>query len=544
MKRKISLALVSVLVLLAFTPASEPYFEIAKNLDIFTNTFREVNAFYVDEVDPKSLAENGIEAMLESLDPYTDYIPEEDKEAFSILTTGQYAGIGALFSTLNNKNVVTHPYENFPAHRAGMKVGDELIAIDGKNVRGKPTRETSLLLKGNPRSEVTVTVDRQGKEFTFRMSREQIKINNVTYRGMLEKDMGYIRLEEFTPGAAREVEAAFQYLKQQGATRVILDLRDNPGGLLYEAVNIVNLFIPKGKEVVSTRGKVSEWTKSYATLNPPVDLVTPLAILVDEGSASASEIVAGALQDYDRAVLVGQRTYGKGLVQTPRQLPYGAQVKITTARYYIPSGRCIQARDYTHRAQDGSVSKIADSLKHPFKTANGRTVFDGGGLDPDHVVSREPYGSALIQLAQSGLIFEYASKYCFEHPEPMSFVNFKLSDTDYGDFDTWLKMRKFVFATSLEKQVDELTEKAKDQRVLADVQPTLQSMKNKIADNHAGYLNRFRDEIQPMLEEEIGFHYALHRGRTEVSFDHDPALLDARRILADDAAYRKLLSPR
>lgn len=544
MKKKLSITAVALIALLAFTPAAEPYFEIAKNLDIFTTMFREVNTFYVDEVDPQSLTQSGIEGMLESLDPYTTYIPEEEKEAFNIQTTGQYAGIGALISTLNNKNIVTHPYEGFPAYRAGIKVGDEITSVDGKSVRGKTTRETSTLLKGLPQSEVTVSIDRQGKEFSFKVSREQIKINNVTYRGMLENGIGYIRMEEFTPGASAEIESAVHWLKQQGAKSLILDLRDNPGGLLYEAVNIVNLFVPKGKEVVSTKGKVADWNKSYATLNQPIDLQTPLIVLVDGGSASASEIVAGSLQDYDRAVLIGQKTYGKGLVQTTRQLSYGAQVKITTARYYIPSGRCIQARDYSHRERDGSVKRIPDSLKHPFKTARGRTVFDGGGLDPDVPVSQEPYGSALIQLAQSGLIFEYASKYCFEHPQPASFTTFSISDADYQAFDRWLKTKKFVYSTELEKQVDGLIEKAKENSYQSDLQPALLAMKGKIAENHAGFMTRFRDEIQPLLEEQIGFHYTLHRGRVEASFDHDKTLLEAKRILADAKAYENLLQPR
>lgn len=543
MKRKLSIAAALSVLLVAFAPGAEPYFEIAKNLDIFTNMFREVNAFYVDEVNPQALAESGIEGMLESLDPYTDYIPEEDKEAFRIQTTGQYVGIGALISTLNNKNVVTHPYENFSAHKAGMKVGDEIIAVDGKDVRGKTTRETSNLLKGNPQSEVSVTVDRQGKELTFKLNREQIKINNVTYHGMVSDGLGYIRLEEFTPGASKEIESAVLSLKKQGAARLILDLRDNPGGLLYEAINIVNLFIPKGKEVVSTRGKVADWNKSYSTLNQPIDPQIPLVVLVDGGSASASEIVAGALQDYDRAVLVGERTYGKGLVQTTRQLSYGAQVKITTAHYYIPSGRCIQSRDFSHREKDGSVRKIADSLKHAFKTASGRTVLDGGGLDPDVLVHIEPYGSAPIQLAQSGLIFEYANKFCFENPAPVSFVNFSLSDAQYKAFEDWIKARKFVYSTDLEKQVDGLLADARTSRYAAELQAPLLAVKGKVADNHAGYMKRFRDEIQPLLEEEIGFHYALHRGRVEASFDHDVALLEGKKILNDDNAYRKLLQP-
>ncbi len=543
MKRKISLAVVAATVLLAFTPAADPYFEIAKNLDIFTTLFREVNAYYVDEVNPKPLVQTGIVGMLETLDPYTDFIPEEDLEAFSIQTTGQYAGIGALITTLNNRNIVTHPYENFPAHRAGMRVGDEVVGVDGKNVRGKTTRETSLLLKGSPRSEVTVTIDRQGKEISFKLMRELIKINNVTYQGMLDNQIGYIRMEEFTPGAAREVENALNSLRHQGARRYILDLRDNPGGLMYEAINIVNLFIPKGKEVVSTKGKVREWNKSYATLNAPLDLETPLVVLIDGGSASASEIVAGALQDYDRAVLIGQKTFGKGLVQTTRQLPYKAQVKITTARYHIPSGRCIQAIDYTHRREDGTVQKFADSLKQAFKTLHGRTVYDGGGLDPDIVVTRAPYGSALIQLAQSGLLFEYATAYCAEHTPPASFINFSLSDTEFTSFDSWLKGRKFVYTTDLETQVANMLDESKANPHAEDLKPTLQTMKGKISDNHAGYLIRFRDEIQPLLEEEIGFHMALHRGRVEASFDHDKELLEAKRILSDDAAYRKILQP-
>jgi carboxyl-terminal processing protease len=541
MKRKISLAAASTLLLLAFTPAAEPYFEIAKNLDIFTTMFREVNALYVDEVNPQSLTQSGIQGMLESLDPYTDFISEDDKEAFSIQTTGQYAGIGALITTLNNRNIVTHPYENFPAHRAGIKVGDEIIAIDGKNVRGKTTRETSVLLKGNPKSDVSVTIDRQGKELSFKLSREQIKINNVTYRGLLGGGIGYVRLEEFTPGASNEMETAVVWLKQQGATSLILDLRGNSGGLLYEAVNIVNLFIPKGKEVVATKGKVREWNKRYATLNSPVDLQSPVVVLVDGGSASAAEIVAGALQDYDRAVLVGQRTYGKGLVQTTRQVSYGAQVKITVARYYTPSGRCIQALDYSHRDRDGSVKKIADSLKHPFKTAGGRTVYDGGGLDPDVALNREPYGPALLQLSQSGLIFEYAITYCAEHPEPESFMNFSLPDAEYNAFDAWLKSKNFVYSTDLEKHIDGLLTQANESRLQSELQGPLQMMKGKITEYHAGYMTRFRDEILPILEEEIGFHYALHRGRVEASFDHDPTLQEARRILADNLAYRKLL---
>src|SRR6478752_3565470 len=403
------LGLIAVMVVaLAFSFPGERYFDIAKSLDIFATLFKEVNAYYVDDVDPKKLISTGISGMLESLDPYTDYIPEEDLEAFSIQTTGQYAGIGALIGVVNKKIVVTNPYEGFPAYNAGVRVGDELISVDGKNVQGKATSETSALLKGKPKTEVELVLRREGKkdDLHFKIVRDKIKVSNVVYQGIVEGDIGYLKLDDFTPGAGKEVEEAVIKLKEKGAKKIILDLRDNPGGLLYEAVNIVNVFIPKGLEVVATKGKVQDGNKSYVTLNNPIDTEIPLAVLTSNGSASASEIVAGALQDYDRAVLVGQKTFGKGLVQTTRQLAYKAQLKVTTAKYYIPSGRCIQALDYTHRKKDGTVEKFADSLKSEFKTKGGRKVFDGGGLDPDVLVKSEFLGSVTEELINSGLIFE------------------------------------------------------------------------------------------------------------------------------------------
>lgn len=541
MKTRISLAILVSLALLAFTPPAEKYFDIAKNLDLFTTLFRELNAYYVDEIDPKSVIHTGINGMVESLDPYTEFIPEEDLETFTIQTTGQYAGVGALIGTINGKNVVTHPYENFPAHRAGIRVGDEIISVDGKNVKGKSTFDISSLLKGGLRSDVTLLIRRLDKEYTFNLTREQIKISNIAYEGIIAKETGYIKLEDFTPGAAKEVEDAVVSLKKQGATRLILDLRDNPGGLLYEAVNLVNLFIPKGQPVVETRGKLREWNKSYVTLNPPLDLNIPLVILVSGGSASASEIVAGALQDYDRAALVGEKTFGKGLVQTTRQLGYRSQLKVTTAKYYIPSGRCIQALDYTHRKKDGTVQKVEDSLKVAFKTKNGRTVYDGGGLDPDFPVHRQPYGSAVLELSVSGMFFDYATRYCQLHPQLKVGPDFKLSDAEYQAFGQWLTEKKFVYTTTLEKDVDKLISEARQARRYEELQGGLQSIKRKVADHHAGFMTRFRDEIQPLLEEEIGFHTGLRHGRVEVSLDHDPDLLEAKRILATGASVPSIL---
>lgn len=544
MKRKISLVIVVVSLagIFAFTPGDK-YFDIARNLDIFATLFKEVNTYYVDEVEPQKLIETGIRGMLESLDPYTDYIPEEDLEAFSIQTTGQYAGIGALIGVINKKTVVTHPYENFPAQRAGLHVGDEFISIDGKNIKGKPTHEVSLLLKGNPKSDVVIVVSRQGKELNFTVAREKIKILNIAYQGIIDSDIGYIKLDDFTPGAAREVEEAMTSLKHKGATKIIIDLRDNPGGLLYEAINIVNLFIPKGKEVVATKGKVQDWNKSYTSLNNPADTEIPLAILTSGGSASASEIVAGALQDYDRAVLIGQKTFGKGLVQTTRPLAYNAQLKVTTAKYYIPSGRCIQAIDYTHRKNDGTVEKFADSLKTAFKTKSGRVVYDGAGVDPDIPVTTETVGSAVAELIRSGMIFNFATLYCNTHSVVTDFQKFQLSDQDYHQFETWLKEQRFVYTTELEKQAEKLVTTAKNERYYNELESNLNILQSNIEQNHTQYLLRFRNEIQHILEEEIAFHYALNKGKSEASFSRDKEIKEAKIILHDTQAYHKLLLP-
>jgi carboxyl-terminal processing protease len=541
----VAIVLVALGAFLAFRAPGERYFEIAKSLDIFATLFKEVNAYYVDDVNPKKLVETGINEMLDQLDPYTDYIPEEDLEAFSIQTTGQYAGVGALIGVVNKKTVITNPYIGFPAERGGMRVGDEIISVDGKNVQGKSTSDVSTLLKGKPNTEVEIEVKRWGKKdnLKFKLIREKIKITNITYHGMLDAETAYIKLDEFTPGAGKEVEEAFIKLKKQGAKRLIIDLRDNPGGSLYEAVNIANAFIPKGKEVVSTRGKVQDWNKSYTTLNNPIDTEIPLAILTSGGSASASEIVAGSLQDYDRAILVGQKTFGKGLVQTTRQLAYNAQLKVTTAKYYIPSGRCIQALDYEHRKTDGTVEKYADSLKREFKTANGRKVFDGAGLDPDVFINSDPYSIALIELASSGLLFEYASRYCGEHEAPADLRNFRLSDMEYQKFLTWLKEQKFSFESETDKRTEDLIATAKRERYYDELQSSLKELKVKMDQNKSTALLKFKPEVSAILEEEIAFHYRLAKGQVEVSMDRDPEILEAKRILANPSEYKKLLSP-
>jgi carboxyl-terminal processing protease len=532
-----------VVALFAFRSPAEKYFEVAKSLDIFATLFKEVNTYYVDEVEPQKLIRKGIDGMLESLDPYTDYIPEDEMESFRITTTGQYGGVGAMIGIVNKKTVITHPYQNFPAQKVGIRVGDEIVAVDGKNVQGKSTSEISTLLKGQPKTDVEVRVKRYGntEDIVFKIKRERISVSNVTYYGLIDGDIAYIKLDDFTPGAAREVSEALTELKAKGARKLILDLSENPGGLLHEAVNVVSLFIPKGMEVVSTRGKVAEWNKVYKTLNTPVDTEMPIVVLTSEGSASASEIVAGSLQDYDRAILVGQKTFGKGLVQTTRPLSYNSQLKVTTAKYYIPSGRCIQELDYSHRKDDGTVEKFADSLKHEFKTKNGRKVYDGGGLDPDISVEESYLGTVTLALINAQLIFEYASKYCAEHPAQPDLKAFKFSDKDYQDFMTWLNENKFSYTTPLEKSTLDLMLAAKKDSYYSDLKNELEALKAKIENNKTSDLLRFKDQITSYLEEQIAFHYSLSQGQAQISLSRDQEIIEAKKVLTEIANYKKLL---
>ncbi len=528
----------------AFRAPAEKYFDIAKSLDIYATLFKEVNAYYVDEIEPQKLVRKSIDGMLESLDPYTDYIPEDEIESFRITTTGQYGGIGALINIINKKTVITHPYANFPAYKMGLKVGDEIISVDGKNVKGKSTSEISSLLKGQPKTEVEVKVHRYGvkDELVFKIRREKINVTNLTYYGMIDEETGFMKLDDFTPGASREVAEAVNRLKERGAKRLILDLRDNPGGLLHEAINIVSLFIPKGQEVVATKGKVQEWNKVYNTLNNPIDTEIPLAILVSEGSASASEIVAGALQDYDRAVLIGKKTFGKGLVQTTRPLAYNSQLKVTTAKYHIPSGRCIQALDYTHRKADGTVDRFADSLKNSFKTENGRIVYDGGGLDPDIVVENSYRGTVTTGLISSGLIFEYATRYCAENPQKPDLKNFSLSDEEYEKFMAFTRESKFSYSTPLEKNTRQLIESARQEKYFEELEPHLNALKARVESGKNDDLTRFRAEIRQVLEEQIAFHYGLSEGQAQASLKRDSAVVRAREVLKNSAAYLQILS--
>jgi carboxyl-terminal processing protease len=545
-KNKILIPVVLLLMtgLFAFVRPGDDYFQIARSLDIFATLFKEINSYYVDEVDPERLIGNATEGILESLDPYTVFIPAEAAESFSIQTTGQYAGIGALVTSIEKKIYISQPYEGFPAYQAGIRVGDQIVSVGGKPVNGNSTTDVTTLLKGPPDTEVELVVRRQGvkEDIPLRLTRKRIKVKSVAWSGLMNPTTGYIQVSEFNAGTGREVEAAFRALREKGITSLILDLRDNPGGLLYEAVNVANLFLPKGKEVVSTRGKMQDSNKIYSTLNEPLDTTMPMVVLVSGGSASASEIVAGALQDYDRAVLVGQKTFGKGLVQITRPLPYDAQIKLTTARYYIPSGRCIQALDYSKRDSDGLATRTADSLKMEFKTAGGRKVYDGGGLDPDLKVTGSVPVELLTSLYSGGHVFMYAREYCAAHPAPADWSAFRLTPADLEVFRGWLAKRNFQFETVMEQELREFEVIAKKNQAWTELGPAVSTMRNKISSGKNSVFSQHQSFLISLLEQEIAFHYKLDEGRAGVSFGRDPALNEAGKLLADASAFKKILS--
>jgi len=536
--------LLAAIFIVAATKPGERYFLIAKNLDIFATLFKEVNAYYVDEVEPDQLIRTGIDSMLSSLDPYTNYIPEEDIESFRTMTTGQYAGIGALIGKVKKRVLITMPYEGFAAYKAGLKVGDELLQVDGVDVSGKSTADISGLLKGPVHTDVEVTIKRYGIEEPLKITitRENITVNNVPYFGLIAPRVGYIKLEDFTTKAGEEVEQAVIKLKEQGAEGVILDLRNNPGGLLSEAVNVANVFIPKNKEVVSTKGKVEEWNKTYKTLNRPVDTDIQLVVLANGGSASASEIVSGTIQDYDRGILIGTNTFGKGLVQTTRPLPYNSQLKVTTAKYYIPSGRCIQALDYTHRNNDGSVSRVPDSLKVKFKTAKGRIVYDGEGLSPDIGVPDKKYAPITATLITKGLIFDFATEYASSNPKPENIQDFEINEATYADFKTWLKGKDYDYTTLVEHNIRELIESAHEEKYYNDIKEQLEELREEVAHNKEYDLSHFKEDIKEELREEILSRYYNRKGSIISSFKKDEQVQKAIEVLQDKKLYNKTLS--
>ncbi len=541
---RVLLVVILLVTVVANTGPGDRYFEIQKNLDIFITLYKEVNTYYVDDINPNDLIKTGINSMLATLDPYTNYIPEDNIEDYRTMTTNQYGGIGALIGRRNKKNMVLMPYKGFPAYKSGLEIGDEITKINGIDISEKDTGEISKLLKGQANTDVLLTVKRYGskKAFDVSLKREKITINNVPYFGMVTADIGYLKLQDFTTEAGKEVKEAVIKLKEEGAKKIILDLRDNPGGLLGEAVNVSNVFVEKGSLIVNTKGKVTDWNKAYKALNNPTDSEIPLVVITSSRSASASEIVAGVIQDYDRGVLVGEKSYGKGLVQTTRRLSYNSQLKVTTAKYYIPSGRCIQAIDYSNRNEDGSVGKIPDSLKVAFKTQKGRTVYDGGGVTPDLPVTREYLAPISISLINNSLLFEYANKYKFEHEKIRPAREFELSSTEYHAFIKWLTTKEYDYTTKVESTIEALKEVSKEEKYFTEIESQITALHNKVKHNKASDLMKFKSQIKSMLEEEIASRYYLQDGMIETSFDDDLDIQESVRILNNTAEYNKILN--
>lgn len=527
----------------SFTSPAERYFEIAKNLDIFASLFKEVNAMYVDEINPNKTIRTGIDAMLESLDPYTNFISEDQVEDFRTLNTGQYGGIGAVTRPIGKRTVVTMVYENYPAYKSGLRIGDEVLKINGLELARLTSEEANHIMRGQVGTPVNLTVKRIGVEklIELEFKREKIKISNVPYFGMLSTDVGYIQLTEFTPDAGKEVKNALVSLKEKGAKYLILDLRNNGGGLLHEAVNICNLFIPKGKKVVDTKGKVEENNITYETLNPPVDLDIPVTVLINRGSASASEIVAGTLQDYDRGIILGERSFGKGLVQVPRLLSYNSQVKITTAKYYTPTGRCIQVLDYTHRREDGSVASIPDSLKQEFRTTHGRKVYDGGGIDPDVAVPVMEDATITQVVFLKGFIFDFATEYAHQHttlPDPRSF---SLTDKEYGDFVVWMKTKDYSFQSPIETELEELIAEATKEKSYDELKANIDQIQARLKELRKNELINHKDAIKTLLEREIASRYYFERGAVETGFKNDKEIKAAMDVMRNQAEYKRIL---
>lgn len=519
------------------------YFEIAKNLDIFATMFKELNAYYVDEINPNKAMRLSIESMLKQLDPYTNFYPEDDIEDYMTMATGKYNGIGATVSHYNNKHLVVMIYEGSPADKAGLKIGDEILKIDGVDVVARKDVDMSRLMKGQTGTTVKIQIKRYGQNspVDLTVGRDIVKTLNVPHSGMINNEVGYIQLTDFTATAAKEVKTAFTDLKAQGMKKLIFDLRGNPGGLLNMSVEICNIFLPKDQLIVETRGKVAEWNKKFNSLENPMDTEMPIVVLINSSSASASEIVSGTLQDYDRAVILGQRSFGKGLVQTTRDLTYNTKMKITTAKYYIPSGRCIQALDYTHRNPDGSVGRVPDSLKTAFKTKNGRTVYDGGGVDPDIKTEVPQMASLTTNLLLKNVIFDYATKYYFEHVNDKPQEKFSLKDSDYQDFTNWLKTRNFTYATSMEKSLDNLEASAKKENSLDAVQESLKSLRDKINQTKQQDLLKHKADIKEQLEAEILSRYYYQKAMKFASFDRDKEVQEAIILLKDMPKYQGIL---
>lgn len=531
--------------LLSFSLAYRPdYFEISKQLDIYTSVFKEVSLYYVDDTDPGELTQEAINSMLSKLDPYTNYIPEEAVEDFKIRQTGNYGGIGASVGRYNDRLMVTSIYEGFGADKAGLKAGDFILSVDGQSVEGRGEAELSEVLKGAPGTKTEVEIERAGEALNLEIEREEVHLKAVPFAGMVKDSFAYISLNSFTQNASGEVLKAWQKLKSQGPLKgLILDLRNNPGGLLSEAIALTNLFIPKGKPVVLTKGKLEEWQKTYRTPKQAFDKDIPVAVLINSSSASASEIVAGTLQDYDRGLIIGRRSFGKGLVQESRMLPYGAQLKVTIAKYYTPSGRLIQAIDYAERDEDGSVAKIPDSLRSEFRTENGRLVLDGGGIDPDISTESENASDFIVALFQQWHLFDFATEYYRQNEAIAPAEDFKVTEALFEKFSTWLEGRDFEFDTRTGRMLKRMKKAAKQDGFLSSLEPSLAELQKAYEAEKSRELERNKELVKELLQEEIVARYYYDSGRLANALGHDRDIATAIDYLSDQSRYEAILKP-
>lgn len=544
LKRSISGSIAALLIaLIGFfgISAKDSYFELSKNLEVFAHLFQELNIYYVDETEPGKLMKRGIDAMLKSLDPYTVYYPEEEIEDYRFLTTGKYGGIGSLIRKRDEHVIIAEPYEGFPAEKSGLRAGDIILEVDGENAEGKSTSELSKLLKGQANSAVKLKVKRQDEVFEKELVREDIKLGDVPYAGMIGEKTGYIALNSFTQTAASEVKKAFKKLKDEGMEVLVFDLRGNGGGLLQQAVEIVNLFIPKGQVVVSTKGKMSNWDREYKANKEPLDENIPVMVLIDGSSASASEIVAGALQDLDRAVIVGQKSFGKGLVQQTIPLSYNTKLKVTVAKYYIPSGRCIQKIDYANKV-NGKGSEIPDSLAAEFKTKKGRVIYDAGGISPDIKIEERKFANISQSLMAKGHVFDFATNFRNKVDSIPAVPDFQINEEIYTDFRNYLKGKDYAYKTESERLLEELEEVTKEEKYFDDVEEVYETLEDKIFLSKEEDLSTFESEIKELLENEIISRYYYQEGRVRSSLKYDPEIDTVLNLASDLDKYYSILS--
>jgi len=542
--KKALLPLVVIISIFSFSFV-EDLFQVSKNLDIFAAIYKQLSINYVDDVNSSEMMKNGIDAMLEELDPYTEYIPESDIEDYKLkYVSTQYGGIGATISNRAGKVIVAEPYAGFPAQKADIRAGDEFLEINGVSLKGKTNEQVSSMLKGSKGTPVKLRIQRPGmpKSMELNLTREEIRQNNVPYYGMLANNVGYIKLDKFLENSAQEVKDALAELKKNNINGLVLDLRFNGGGILQEAVKIVNLFVDKGVTVVIQKGRNREKSITYNTFSTPLEPNLPLVVLVNNRSASASEIVAGSLQDLDRAVVIGQRSFGKGLVQQTFNLPYNSLVKVTVAKYYTPSGRCIQALDYTHRDTDGMVVKVADSLITEYKTKTGRSVYDGSGIFPDVFIKPIRYSLITQTLASRYHIFDYATQYRNLKTGISDAKNFRVSDAEYNDFIAFLSKRDYSYDTRVEKLLNELRDEAEKENKIGDLKPEFDALKAKVSNSKKNDLVLFKDEIRKVLESEIVSRYYFEKGRLEQNFKYDNELNEAQKVLSDKSVLASILN--